>query len=52
VFHAVTLLDLAREVVGGRLRAWVVVFLVALAERLGGGGGVDPNGDKGRPGGR
>jgi len=46
VFHAATLLDLDREVVEGRPRAWVAVFLVALEERLGGGGGVDSNGDK------
>jgi len=44
-FHAATFLDLAREVVGGRLRVWVAVFLAALAERLGGGGGVASNGD-------
>jgi len=46
MFHAATLLDLDREVVGGRLRVWVVVLLMDLAERLGGGGGVDSNGDK------
>ena len=44
--HAATLLDLDREVVGGRLRDWVVGLLMDLAERLGGGGGVDSNGDK------
>lgn len=43
VFHVVTLLDLDREAVGALLRVWVVVFLVALAERLGGGGGVVSN---------
>lgn len=46
VFHVTTFLDLDREAVGGRLRVWVVGFLVALAERLGGGGGVDSNGDR------
>ena len=46
VFHAATLLDLEREVGGVRLRVWITVFLVALAERLGGGGGVASSGDK------
>ena len=46
MFHAATLLDLDREVAGARLRVCVADLLMDLAERLGGGGGVDSNGDK------